>query len=190
MKWTGSVLLACAVTACGGDTNGSATVPAATEAGEVRTTSTPSVAEPRSAERDVLAAVEGFVRSTITVNDPPDPAHTDLARYRTGAVLENAVATVSQNRSLGLAFRLPPEPAYSHATTVQSLTVDRSVVRTCVVDDAQLVAQHDGRVLNDAVATKLFLTTLLRVEGGWKVAENSLIDRWEGVAGCAASPVR
>ena len=36
-----------------------------------------------------------------------------------------------------------------------------------------------------AVATKLFETTVWRVAGEWKVVENVLVARWEGVDGCA-----
>jgi hypothetical protein len=43
-----------------------------------------------------------------------------------------------------------------------------------------------GLVLNSSVATKLFETTLVREEGIWKVAENAMVKRWEGVATCDA----
>jgi len=42
-------------------------------------------------------------------------------------------------------------------------------------------------VLNASIATKLFETTVRLVDGDWKVAENALVARWEGVDGCAAS---
>jgi hypothetical protein len=138
-------------------------------------------------DAEVLAAVDGFLDSTITVNDPPDPDHHDLGRYRTGPVLEMAVASVRQNQRLGIAYRRPAASQSSHRATVVSLGPDAAVVHACVIDDARQVAMADGRVLNDSTATKLFETRLEVADGLWKVSQNSLLDRWEGVAGCAVS---
>jgi hypothetical protein len=134
----------------------------------------------------VLAAVDGFVGSTVAVNDPPDPTHPDLARYRTGVVLANAVATVRGNQRLGIAYRSAQGTRAAHQATVVELTAKAAVVRNCVVDDTQQVSMADGHVLNDATATKLFETKLELVDSSWKVAENSLLERWEGVGGCAS----
>ncbi len=123
-------------------------------------------------------------------NDPPDPTHPDLARFRTGEVLANAVAAVSLNRQLGIAYRLAPGWGYTHTATVIQLSDVRALVHDCVVDHARQVNASDGRVLNDAVATKLFETKLVVVDGAWKVAENTLIQRWEEVGGCASSAPR
>jgi hypothetical protein len=139
-----------------------------------------------SSSSAVLAAVDGFVTSTVSVNDPPDPSHPDLARFRTGDVLANAMATVRGNQRLGIAYRRAEEAGAVHRATITELTVETAVVRNCVVDDTRQVALADGEVLNDATATKLFETTLELVDGLWKVAENSLLERWEGVGGCAA----
>jgi hypothetical protein len=136
-------------------------------------------------EELVLRTVEGFVTSTVTVNDPPDPHHPDLARYRTGPVLENAVAAVRQNQTLGIAYRRPTAGPSRHHATIVGVDDGRATVRNCVVDDVQQIALSDGRVLNGSVATKLFETTVWRVAGEWKVVENVLVARWEGVDGCA-----
>jgi hypothetical protein len=135
----------------------------------------------------MLAALDGFVASTIRVNDPPDVNHPDLGRFRTGAVLENAVASVRLNELVGLAYRLAPGSMYSHTPTITMLDDTDAVVRDCVVDDAQQVNIADGQVLNASIATKLFETRLVREGDAWKVAENALLQRWEGVAGCAGS---
>ena len=58
-------------------------------------------------------------------------------------------------------------------------------MRDCLVDDASQVVLVDGRVLNDAVATKLFETDLVLADGRWKVSDNSMIHRWDGLSGCA-----
>ncbi len=119
------------------------------------------------------------------MNDPPDPTHPDLAKFRTGEVLANARNAVLQNQQFGIAYRLPSGTQYTHTAMIVQATDVRAVVHDCVIDRAQQVALADGRVLNDAVATKLFETTLVVSEGVWKVSENTLLDRWEGVRGCA-----
>ena len=149
-----------------------------------------TAASTSSIDEAVLAAVEGFGRSTITVNDPPDPMHPDLARFRTGEVLTNAVEAVTQNRQLGIAYRLAPGSSYTHTASVLQSSDVRALVRDCVVDSARQVDLSDGHVLNDRVATKLFDTRLVVVDGAWKVAENQLVDRWEGVGGCAVAASR
>jgi hypothetical protein len=140
-----------------------------------------------SRESKVLEAVKRFVFTTVTVNDPPDPDHPDLARYRTGEVLDNAIESVRQNQLLGIAYRHGTSAAPAMSGTIVSLDDEAAIVRNCIVDNVQQVALSDGHVLNDAVATKLFETTLWWVDGTWKVARNSLVQRWEGVAGCAVS---
>jgi hypothetical protein len=147
----------------------------------VDTTATPSV------ERAAMAALDGFVASTIRVNDPPDMNHPDLERFRTGAVLQNAAASVHLNQIVGIGYRLPPGSMYSHTPTIRSVGEATVVVLDCVVDDAQQVSVSDGHVLNNSVATKLFETTLVQIDGAWKVTENSLLQRWEGVTTCARS---
>lgn len=156
----------------------SAPVPVPVATSEVRSAST--------THDRVLAAVDGFGRSTLTVNDPPDESHPDLARFRMGDVLVNARTAVAQNQRLGIAYRLPGDTEYQHTATIVQATDVRALVHDCVVDRAQQVALADGQVLNSSVATKLFETTLVVSDGVWKVAENALLERWEGIAGCAS----
>lgn len=189
------VLLAVALvaTACSGsaaEVGGSAPPTRPADPGGTTTAEPGAPAAPTSSPGSraaVLEALDGFVRSTVTVNDPPRPDHPDLAAYRTGEVLARAVASVQQNQRLGLGYRLADEAPYAHEATIAHLDEGAAVARNCVVDGAQLVSQADGRVLNDAVVTKLFETTLVAVDGRWKVADNVVLERWEGVAGCAAS---
>lgn len=45
-----------------------------------------------------------------------------------------------------------------------------------------------GEVVNDAVATHNVRGELVRLDGAWKVSSTRLVQRWEGVAGCALDP--
>jgi hypothetical protein len=148
--------------------------------------SSSSTTTPMTEEEAILAAVDGFIASTFVVNDPPDPAHPDLARYRTGEVLVAATRNVEENRAQQISYRLPPQAEYRHQATVLMSDGTEATVRNCVVDDA-IQVHADGRVVDSAVVTKLFAMRLNRVDGHWKVAENRTLDRWEGVAGCAVA---
>jgi hypothetical protein len=184
MRRTIAVLAMVAVAACGREAKGAAPDASADATGKATAVvPTTSITSP---EHEVLVALDGFINSTIAVNDPPDPGHPDLARFRTGAVLANALDAVGQNRQLGIAYRLPAESVYGHQPTISQVSDNTALVRNCLVDDAQQVAVSSGLVLNSSVATKLFETTLVREEGIWKVAENAMVKRWEGVATCDA----
>jgi hypothetical protein len=137
-----------------------------------------------SIEQAVSMAVDGFDRSTITVNDPPDPEHPDLPRYRAGSVLQAGIDAVTSNRNLGIAFRMAPGASLRHEARVVQLTDVRAIVQDCVVDEARQVSIADGRILNDAVATKLYRTSLMLVDGMWKVYDNQLVERRDGVVAC------
>lgn len=65
---------------------------------------------------------------------------------------------------------------------------DHAVVQECVVSDGVIIRRDTGEVVNDEVATHNVRGELLRVDGAWRVSAAELIQRWEGVAGCALAP--
>ena len=62
---------------------------------------------------------------------------------------------------------------------------DRAVVQECVVSDGVVVRRDTGEVVNDEVNTHNVQAELTRVDGVWKVSSARLLQRFEGVAGCA-----
>lgn len=135
-------------------------------------------------ERAVLAALEGFLASTIAANDPPDPAHPGLAAYRAGDLLAGAIDAVERNRELGVAFRHRDQSRYRHEPRIIELSERHAVVLNCVVDDALQVEIQTGRVIDDSVSTKRFRTVLELIEGQWRVVSNELLGSQEGDQGC------
>jgi hypothetical protein len=95
------------------------------------------------------------------------------------------VAETQANLDEGRAFRAPPEPRNFRRVTVVSVEGDRAEVQECFVDDGQVIERDTGRVLNEAVSTQSVLGSLRRVDGQWRVSGSELVQRWEGVAGCA-----
>jgi hypothetical protein len=58
-------------------------------------------------------------------------------------------------------------------------------VQECVVADGVIIRRDSGEVVNEEVATHNVRGELVRVDGVWRVSSARLVQRWEGVAGCA-----
>jgi hypothetical protein len=95
------------------------------------------------------------------------------------------IAETQENLDAGRALQPSPNPVNFRRVTVVSVDGDSAVVQECFVDDGQVIERSTGRVLNDTVATHSVQADLIRVDGQWRVSAATLIQRWEGVAGCA-----
>jgi hypothetical protein len=62
---------------------------------------------------------------------------------------------------------------------------DQAVVQECVVSDGVIIRRGSGEVVNDEVTTHNVRGEMQRVEGVWRVSAAQLVQRWQGVAGCA-----
>jgi hypothetical protein len=160
----------------------------ATSTVAVAPTTGPRVATPASEadseEAAVLAAVEGYWRTILAANDPPDPDHPDLEKYMTGPALETSRANVEERRSLGQAIRLPERPAFRTSTSTVKVDGHSAFVKDCVVDDSVLYDVPSDLVLNSRVRTFLF-SMLLRGDGEtWRVSELQKIGEVDGVEPC------
>lgn len=115
----------------------------------------------------------------------PNPQHPALAQYATGRQLEAVIAETRENLDTGRALQASPNPVNFRRVTVVSVDGDSAVVQECFVDDGQVIERATGRVLNDTVATHSVQADLLRIDGQWRVSVATLVQRWDGVAGCA-----
>lgn len=156
-----------------------------TEQDAGRTAPEERTTEQGQAEREVLAAYQGYWDAIDAANDPPDPFHPDLQRYATGAAYESVFEAAQTNQLAGRALRLPPDSVSEHRAEVVSIEGDTATVRDCVVDDGLVVDIESGEVLDDDVVTRLVTGTLWGVDGRWKVSHTLVEQTWEGVAGCA-----
>lgn len=145
---------------------------------------TDAAADPVPEQTLVLAAADGYWSSFYEATRPPDPAHPSLARYTAGPALERTRREIDNERQLNQEVRLPPGSRSS--SRALSVTIDdrRAEVRTCVVDDSQLVDVPSGTVLNDEVVTTVIDLTLERRET-WVVVDAVKQAEWPGVRSCA-----
>jgi hypothetical protein len=146
-------------------------------------TSTPAG---RAVEDEIVARYVGFWKARFAANsgvpNPDDPA---LREFATGEQLDAVVNETRGNLEHGLAFRRAANPTDFQRVTVVEIDGDHAVVQECVVADGVIVRRDSGEVVNDDVATHNVRGELVRIDGAWKVSSARLIQRWEGVAGCA-----
>ena len=136
------------------------------------------------ADVEVVEAYVAYWEARLEANSPPDPASSALRMTATGAQLDQVIAETQSNRENGLEFRAGSNPPRRHVS-VSERSDNTATVQECVVDDSQVVRSGTGELVDDNVATHSVEATLSRVDGRWKVAAIHLIQRWEGVAGCA-----
>ncbi len=79
-----------------------------------------------------------------------------------------------------------PQCPSNHAISVQ-ITGDQATILACDVDDGILYEPASGKVLNSDVTTARDQATLTLVDGSWKLATRTQLQKWNGVAGCAVS---
>lgn len=197
-----AVLLILGGVACSDDDSAAPSTTTTTEASRSSTTTTTTgsttTSEPttssssstapagQTVEDEIIARYIGYWDARLAANsgtpNPDDPA---LRDYATGAQLDAVVTETRANLEQGLALRPAENPHDLQQVQVIEIDGDRAVVQECVVDDLVVVRRDSGDVVNDAVATHNVRGELLRVDGVWRVSEARLVQRWEGVAGCA-----
>ena len=164
----------------------------ATSSTSTTTTTTTAPAAPapsdQTAEEEIVARYIGYWDARLAANSgTPDPDAPALRDFATGAQLDTVIAETGANLDQGLALRRPDDPVGFQQVRVIEIDGDRAVVQECVVDDLVVVRRDGGAIVNDAIATHNVRGELVKVDGVWRVSEARLVQRWEGVAGCAAA---
>lgn len=127
-----------------------------------------------------------FWRARFAANrNVPDPNDPTLRQLAVGAQLDAVIGETKSNFERGLAFRPAADPVNLERVRVVSVDAGHAVVEECVVSDGVVVRRANGAIVDDVVATHNVRGELLRVDGVWKVSSTRLVQRWEGVAGCA-----
>ncbi|MDP9440644.1 MAG: hypothetical protein M3P34_00355 [Actinomycetota bacterium] len=115
----------------------------------------------------------------------PDPDFAALKETATGDALADAVEQLRAWQLSGRRARAVGPVREGVRVIGTSLGTDGVVVRACHVNDDQVVVADTGEVVNADVVTRLYNVTIVEEGGRWKVSHLPVIERWEGVAGCA-----
>lgn len=163
-------------------TDGTKPAPAKPPAVATTTTTATVEAGPTKAAGEAYIAFEEAVAAAGAIPDPDFPA---LRETATGQALADAVEQLRAWQLSGRVTRAVGPVTDGVRVIGASLTTEGVRVRSCEVNDDQVVIADSGQVVNADVVTRLYDVTVVQEEGRWKVQRLAVIERWEGVAGCA-----
>lgn len=146
---------------------------------------------PKSDEERIIEAVEGFFRVDAEALSIPDPDHPLFTAYLTEPQLSASRDVVRQLADQGLAARAIPDSIAQRTVRVTEIAEGRALAEACVVDDGQVVYAESGEPAFeyplDQSSTALFSAELVDEFGSWKIAQLTVVERWEGFGGCAVA---
>ena len=148
-------------------------------------TTTSTTLDPQA---DVVARYRMFWQVRFEANrEPVNPDDPRFAEYATGQQLANVVKETRERRDNGLAIRRPEPSITERRVKVTQIDGDTATLQDCSTNDGIVYRVAGGEVVDNAVATYSVLATMRRVDGVWKLDHTNVIQKWEGVAGCALS---
>lgn len=137
-------------------------------------------------EEEITARYLAFWEARFAANqNPPNPDDPQLAEFATGEQLENVVAETRRRRDEGLALRRPDNSISERDVVVSEVNGDEASLQDCSVNDGIIYRVATGEVVNDDVVTQSVSATMRRVDGEWRLERATLVQEWQGVAGCA-----
>jgi hypothetical protein len=191
---TAALVLSAGAASC--STNGRDEIPEASN--ENNPTSTPTSVAPVPSsttttgsdgiESTIEMAYRAFWDARFAANsESPSPSAPSLETVATGAQLERARAELEANRASGVAFRRPAQSIARRVVAVVKVEGNRAEVTDCSVNDGVVYRVSTGEVLSSSVSTRS-LDAVMAFEGGvWKLESTTVVQEWEGEAGCALS---
>ena len=194
-RWVVAASAALALAACSGDNDEvgepqSSTISAPT----TETTTTSPTSSSRTSDtddgpaedREVIDRYLGFWDARFAANEqPPSPNDPSLADFATGPQLENVIEETRRRGEAGLALREAEPSRTSHDVAVITKTADRVELQDCFVNDGIVYRPDTGEVLDDSVVTRSVMADMVLVDGLWKLERATVVQQWEGIAGCA-----
>jgi hypothetical protein len=195
---TAVVSIGC-LAACSGSSEQGGAVPStasiAATAGTVTTTATTTTVRattlpPKDATAmafdEVQAAYDKFSRERLSLLQNPvvdDVRINAIAVDPYRAILRDRLASYVQE---GLAVRFPSPSTTREWSRVTGVGDEAADVEQCLIDDSFLVTVATGQRAKEGAATLFRAVRMKRVKGEWKVSDYDVLDKWEGIAGCAA----
>lgn len=186
-----SVLAFVALAACSSDDDSvaapmtSTTTTSRNQGADSTSTSTTTVED---VEAEIVDRYQAFWQARFEANrEPVNPDHPGLREYATGAQRENVLEETRARQDEGIAFRLPANSVGESRVRVIEIDGKEATLQECVVNDGVVYEVDTGEVIDDSVVTRNVRATMRRVDSEWKLAAARVVQKWEGVAGCALS---
>lgn len=140
-----------------------------------------------SSEAVVAAYDAAMAAFDLAASDPVSPNHPALASTTVDPALSSVRDLAASWLGFGQALRYPAPSVHRIVVLDVQVNGETAVLESCNVDDGILYEPESGRTLNDTVTTARDRATMLRVEGVWKLSLREQLNKWDGVAGCAAT---
>lgn len=166
-------------------TSSSSTSSAPTASTSSSTTRSTEKSQPGK-DANVIDRYVAFWRVRFEANqDPPNPDDPRFHELATGRQLDNVIAETRERLEEGIAFRAAEPSKTSHDVRVVSRTDDRAELQDCFINDDVVYRIETGEILDDATVTRNVAAVMVRINGTWKLETASVLQQWEGIAGCA-----
>jgi hypothetical protein len=182
------LLVACGSTGKSAETPTSSTTSAQPDTSRSTTSSPTSTAPGQQWSTDQQAVIDAYLsarQAYSTSLEQPDPNNPQLPATHVDPMLTEARNTNAQWQGFGQAGKFPDNSVARSVPLAVEVTGDSATIETCGVDDSIVYEPATGKVLNDDTVTVHSSSTMTRVDGIWKLATRTEIERWKGVAGCA-----
>lgn len=189
------IALVLVATACSGDDAASSPPDASADRSSSSSTTTiapatsstaSSSSATQSVDDEIVARYLGFWDARLAANSgTPDPDAAALRDFATGAQLDTVIAETQQRLDDGLALREADPSRSEHSVSVVSTSADRAELQDCFVNDGVVYRAGTGEVIDGSVVTRNVTALMVFEQGAWKLERATVIQEWEGVAGCA-----
>lgn len=167
-------------------TNSAPTTEATTTSASISTSPSSNTDSAPAEDQEIIDRYLGFWDARLTANDePPDPGDPALAEFATGPQLANVIDETRRRFEDGLALREAEPSRTSHDVAVITKTADRVELQDCFVNDGIVYRPDTGEVIDDSVVTRSVSADMVLVDGEWKLERATVVQQWEGIAGCA-----
>lgn len=137
-------------------------------------------------EAEVRAAYLRFWDARFAANlAAPDPSAPALDQVATGAQLGRTTAELEANRDAGIAFRRPSPSVARRKVDVDLVDSGTATIHDCAVNDGIVYRVATGEIVSSSVSTRSLDAVMKHIGGSWLLESTSVVQEWEGVAGCA-----
>ena len=185
-----AALLALGAAGCGDD----AASPSSPTSTTTSTTTTTTMASPDTAaatpaavgdEAEVRATIDRYWEAFLAATSEADPNNPELSSVLSGEARLRILGSIEAMEQNGQRVVAPEGSVFMHETTsVVFDAPDRATVTECVVDDLQIVESVTGSVVDGAITTSEYTTTLFG-DGEWRITSREQTRREIGVLPCA-----
>lgn len=161
------------------------TLPDTTTTEPAPTTTAPTTTTPPTPEEEVKAAYLDIIESSFRRLEDPTLDDPTVEQNHIGSNRDTVLAELKSVIESEQVAKFPGSKAPApEIISLELESPERATVRSCLIDNTQLIDEASGDVVNDVVSSNLEDATLVKTNGTWKLQLLTLVERWEDGEGC------